>query len=63
MLAGLHLLYQSIASGGQPAAGVKYLVDSLEMAMRMRLFGVQDRVGTKDTEAMTPKERRAAAYT
>jgi hypothetical protein len=63
MLAGLHLLYQSIASGSRPAAAVKYLIDSLEMAMRMRLFGVPDRLAAKETEALTPKERRAAAYT
>ena len=63
-IAGLMLLYTSIASHGQGGPdAVRYVHEAAEMAKRMKVFGVRDPLTDAQISSLTEEAQRAWAQT
>lgn len=58
-VAGLLLLYESIGTHGKMA--LSYINHMFDMAARMRLFGVEERLNTSEFATLSSTEQRSTA--
>lgn len=61
-MAGLALLAISFTQHAQGPSGTYYLKEALEMARRMKLFGVAERLGSEDFDRLSEDKQRATMH-
>lgn len=62
-LAGLNLLFLATGLHGKAAIGNTYMDDIIQMARRIRLFDVADRLTAADLESFVDTKQRGTAQT